>query len=95
MKNALLVLLILAACFIACTKSPDVKMAQGKIVLGICGKFVIQLNDNTLIEPMNLGSFNQTFVKDQSVTITYKRNSDMMSYCMVGELVDLVAIRAN
>ncbi|MCX6240163.1 MAG: hypothetical protein NTY07_21920 [Bacteroidia bacterium] len=53
-----------------------------------CG-WIIQLSDNTKIEPVNLADFEIELTENLKVILKYHERTDLGSYCMVGKVVEL------
>lgn len=53
-----------------------------------CG-WIIQLSDSTKLEPINLDDFDIDLVDNKSVCIRFHERTDLGSYCMVGEVIEL------
>ena len=97
MKNWLITFAVFSLTISACTKSQSIKTltvnANGKIIAGIgCSAWLIQLDNDTIIQPANLSSFNITVQNGQQVSVTYKKSINQLSTCMSGDVVDLISI---
>jgi hypothetical protein len=91
-KTLLYLLLILLPALSACEKS-STGWIKGTIqdLTGLdgCG-FVIQLEDQSYLEPVNLSDFasSATIVDDQKVWVKYKEVTGG-SICMVGKIIEI------
>lgn len=95
--KTLITLFMLTLSLLACTKSQSLKVtpvnAKGKIIAGIgCTTWLIQLDNNTIIQPTNLLSFNIIIQSGQQVSLTYQKSNSQLSTCESGEVVDLLSI---
>lgn len=69
-----------------CTNSEHVIMRN---FTGLDGcAWVLQLDDNSKLEPQNLNDFEIEFVEGKSLHVTYKE-IDAGSICMVGKIVEI------
>ena len=91
--------LVCVITFFYASCSKDSHSSSTNIVNGIIVKqsvdgctWLIKLEDNKLLEPTNLSSFNVTVKDGQLVKFSYKINSTNMSFCMMGQIVDLTYI---
>ena len=57
-----------------------------------CG-WMIQLDNQTKLNPTNLDDFTITLKTNKKVNFTYTENKDLMSTCMAGTIIDLICIR--
>ncbi len=98
-----LVLLICLIAFInSCNKIKNTKNSQqcpnqvdGKIIdmSGLDGcRWMIQLNDGSKINPINLEDFGVTLKTNNNIKISYKENKDMMTACMAGKIITILCI---
>jgi hypothetical protein len=55
-------------------------------------RMVLQDHDGNRLEPTNLGDFDLTVEDGKSYSVTYEKATDMMSICMVGEMITLSCI---
>ncbi|MEP6682306.1 MAG: hypothetical protein ABJA35_03560 [Parafilimonas sp.] len=83
--------------YASCNK--DSNSGNNNIVNGIIIKesvdgctYLIKLEDDKLLEPTNLSSFNVTLKDGQLVKFSYKINTTNGSICMMGQIVDLTYI---
>lgn len=53
-----------------------------------CG-WIIQLADSTKLEPINLNDFDIELKEDKVVCFRYHERTDLGSYCMVGQIVEI------
>lgn len=96
MKNLISAFLFITLAIISCKKTQDntAIAANGTIVKQTIDGCVwlIKLDNNKILEPMNLSSFNTVNVKDgQRVYLTYKIYNGF-STCMMGDMVTLIKI---
>ena len=99
MKNVLLSLALLAFVFAAgsCKDTDDIcpngQTATLKDLTGLdgCG-FVIQLQDGTLLEPINLNEFVTAPVDGQTVQVEYDTVLACISICMTGNMVQITCL---
>jgi hypothetical protein len=97
MKKLFVTIVVFILTIAACTKSQSVRTlavnADGKIMGSIgCSAWLIQLDNNTIIQPANLSSFNITIRGGQRVNVTYQKSSNQLSTCESGEVVNLISI---
>jgi hypothetical protein len=53
-----------------------------------CG-WAIELADQSKLEPINLDAFDLEIVENKEIKFKYHHRSDLMSYCMVGVLIEI------
>ena len=77
---------------LACNRSTCENAQAATIVdytgLDGCG-LVIQLQNGTVLEPVNLNDFNLTPTDGMKVWVKYHELSSMASICMVGPIVEI------
>lgn len=56
-----------------------------------CG-WVIEFQDSSILEPINLYDFNLTLIENDTVCVEYIIRYDLGSYCMVGKKVEIAFI---
>jgi hypothetical protein len=56
-----------------------------------CG-WIIELDNKNKIEPRNLNDFNLTLQDSAGVLVRYQIPNDRSSYCMIGDVVEIVSI---
>jgi len=89
------VLLVIASSLLlsACTKEVSKDNLQTGILKNLTGLdgcgWVIQLPDNTKLEPINLTSFTIGLKENLKVDLKYHERKDIGSYCMVGKVVEI------
>lgn len=95
MKKSIYLLGLLTILLFSCQEDPEPQcdnLEQGvlKNLAGLdgCG-WVIQLNDNTMLEPINLGDFDVELEENKTVCVKYRERNDMASVCMVGKIIEL------
>ena len=86
----------MAIIFISCQDDePDQGCTNATIVdatgLDGCG-WMIELFDETRLEPTNLDDFNLTLVDDLPVCIEYVEATDVGSVCMAGTIVEITSL---
>ena len=99
MKKSIQSIALLFICFsiylVACHKNDCNGTVEATIKdlkgLDGCG-FVIELNNGDYLEPTNLTDFAINIQDGQKVWISYSPNTQMMSICMVGQIVDIDSI---
>jgi len=57
-----------------------------------CG-WIIELNNNTKLEPINLNLFDLELVENKKVEIKYIKRTDLGSFCMVGQIIEIEEIK--
>ncbi len=90
-KIILLVILIISLSISGCHKCHLYNLVDGTIVRkSVDGcTWLIQLDNNSLLEPTNLNNFKVTVSDGQKVRLSYSENKNQMSICMMGTIVDL------
>jgi hypothetical protein len=80
-------LFLTISCDKTCT-DPDAEAAILTDYTGLdgCG-WVIKLENDEVLEPMNLGSFDIELKEGKEIWITYTELQDVASICMVGPIV--------
>ncbi|QIA08645.1 hypothetical protein [Draconibacterium halophilum] len=53
-----------------------------------CG-WIIELDDNSKLEPINLEAFDLELVENKEIKFKYQQRDDLGSYCMVGILIEI------
>jgi len=56
-----------------------------------CG-WMIQLNDDSKLNPINLDDFSITLLDNKKIIISYTENTDMMDSCMAGKIISIICI---
>ena len=83
-------LLLIMLTVVACKKEQVSFSANGTIVkenVDGCG-WLIKLDNNQILEPTYLSSFNTVTIQDgQKVILIYKEIQNTQSICMMGEMV--------
>ena len=72
------------------------KNSQAGVLINLTGfdgcGWIIQLQNSTKLEPVNLDDFNIELIENKSVCIQYQIRQDLASICMVGQIVELYSI---
>ncbi|HYK46157.1 MAG TPA: hypothetical protein VEV83_13350 [Parafilimonas sp.] len=55
-------------------------------------RWALRLDNGDYLEPTNLSDFDFEFVDNKSVAVNYRVRSDLVSSCMIGEVVDIICI---
>lgn len=96
-KLLLIGLIILLSTSISCNKAKlhdsDAVKATLNDFTGLDGcTWVVKLEDNEVLEPINLSDFNLGLKEGKKVWIKYKPAENMASICMVGQIVEIEGI---
>ncbi|MDW3197264.1 MAG: hypothetical protein R8G66_33105 [Cytophagales bacterium] len=89
-------LLLIAIIFIGCKDDePNLDCASGTLFnetgFDGCG-WVIQLDDDTTLEPINLDDFEIELTEGLPVCVEYIEVDNLFSICMVGRIVEITSI---
>jgi hypothetical protein len=57
-----------------------------------CNNWLIQSNNNYILQPTNLSSFNVTLKDSQKVKFEYQINAGQFSICQAGKIINLMHI---
>ena len=94
-QSIALLFICLSIYLVACHKNDCNGTFEATIIdlkgLDGCG-FVIELSNGERLEPTNLNDFSINIQDGQKVWISYTPNTQMMSICMVGQIVDISTI---
>lgn len=92
MKNFLFILLTLVVTSCAQQHCPYGVPVKMKNLTGLdgCG-WVLELNDGTRLEPINLNEFNVSMVEGKKLFVTYE-DFPAASICMVGKMVKIISV---
>ncbi len=59
-----------------------------------CG-WIIQLEDGTRLEPLNLNNFDIKLIDDKSICIKFREVKNYGSHCQVGKVIEIIYIHDN
>jgi hypothetical protein len=92
MKKFLFIFLTLLITSCARQHCPDGIPVKMKNLTGLdgCG-WVLELNDDSILEPINLNEFNVSMVEGKKLFITYE-DFPGGSICMVGKMVKITSV---
>lgn len=91
-KLTYFVFLACTVLFFSCNKDGSCNNSEHVIMRNLTGLdgcgWVLQLDDNSKLEPQNLNDFEIEFVEGKSLHVSYKE-IDAGSICMVGKIVEI------
>lgn len=96
MKTLTSAILIATLLISSCTKNLCIGFKNGVLKdyteMGGCG-WIIELNDGTKIEPINLSDFDVKLEDGKEVSVRYKEEKNQASVCMLGKVVNLKCLK--
>ncbi len=94
MKYFASVLFLLTTMVLACEKTKDGRIiANGKFIAGrVCSTWLIQLDNGTVVQPINLSSFPLTIVNGKEATVIYKLSDYQLNICLEAKAADVISI---
>jgi hypothetical protein len=95
-KILVLTLFLLTLAIHSCNKQSECENSQSAKLVNMTGldgcSWMIELNDGTKLEPNNLNDFSIDLEENKKIWIVFHPAAQMVSICMVGEIVTIDCI---
>jgi|TARA_Y100000385_G_C13032050_1_gene611226 hypothetical protein len=95
-KILVLTLFLLTLAIHSCNKQSECENSQSAKLVNMTGldgcSWMIELNDGTKLEPNNLNDFSIDLEENKKIWIVFRPAAQMVSICMVGEIVTIDCI---
>jgi len=92
---AITLLALTSSCLEKNDKNTCPNQVEAKIIdmssLDGCG-WMIQLNDGSKLNPINLDDFSISLLDGNNIKLSYTENTEMMDICMSGKIISIICI---